>query len=105
MSYTLRMTESSAPSRGYSASKEQLLTRLRKIEGQVRGLQGMVGEERYCIDVLTQISAVQAALDKVALGLLDQHAHHCVLGAGEPAERDQKTDELMAAVGRLMRRG
>jgi len=64
----------------------------------------MVDEERYCIDVLTQIHAVQAALDKVALGLLDDHAHHCVLGA-DPAERDAKTDELMAAVGRLMHRG
>ena len=70
----------------------------------MRGLQGMVEEDRYCIDVLTQISAVQAALDKVALGLLDEHAHHCVLGAAE-ADRDAKTAELMAAVGRLMRRG
>jgi CsoR family transcriptional regulator, copper-sensing transcriptional repressor len=64
----------------------------------------MVAEERYCIDVLTQISAVQAALDKVALGLLDDHAHHCVMGA-QDNDRDAKTDELMAAVGRLMRRG
>jgi DNA-binding FrmR family transcriptional regulator len=90
--------------RGYSASKDQLLTRLRRIEGQVRGLQGMVEDERYCIDVLTQISAVQAALDKVALGLLDGHARHCVARA-EGAERVDMTDELMAAVGRLMRRG
>jgi CsoR family transcriptional regulator, copper-sensing transcriptional repressor len=90
--------------RGYSATKDQLLTRLRRIEGQVRGVQGMVEEDRWCIDVLTQISAVQAALDKVALGLLDEHARHCVIGApgGEQAER---TEELMAAVGRLMRRG
>jgi DNA-binding FrmR family transcriptional regulator len=71
---------------------------------QVGGIQRMVDEDRYCIDVLTQISAVQAALDKVALGLLDDHAHHCVLGA-EDNERDAKTEELMAAVGRLMRRG
>ena len=90
--------------RGYTASKEQLLGRLRRIEGQVGGLQRMVNEDRYCIDVLTQISAVQAALDKVALGLLDDHAHHCVLGAKKD-ERDAKTEELMAAVGRLMRRG
>lgn len=89
--------------RGYSATKEQLLARLRRIEGQIRGIQGMVKDERYCIDVLTQISAAQAALDKVALGLLDDHAHHCVLDAGE-ADRAAKTDELMAAVGRLMRR-
>jgi DNA-binding FrmR family transcriptional regulator len=65
----------------------------------------MVAEDRYCIDVLTQISAVRAALDKVALGLLDDHAHHCVIGTEAGAERDQKTAELMDAVGRLMRRG
>jgi CsoR family transcriptional regulator, copper-sensing transcriptional repressor len=92
------------PTRGYSASKDQLIKRLRRIEGQVGGIQRMVEEDRYCIDVLTQISAIQAALEKVALGLLDDHAHHCVMGA-EGAERDAKTEELMAAVGRLMRRG
>jgi DNA-binding FrmR family transcriptional regulator len=90
--------------RGYTASKEQLIKRLRRIEGQIGGIERMVAEDRYCVDVLTQISAVQAALDKVALGLLDDHAHHCVLGAKD-GEREQKTDELMAAVGRLMRRG
>lgn len=94
-----------ADTRGYTASKDQLLKRLRRIEGQVRGIEGMVEEDRYCIDVLTQISAVQAALDKVALGLLDQHTSHCVMGAEEGAERQERTDELMAAVGRLMRRG
>jgi DNA-binding FrmR family transcriptional regulator len=92
------------PTRGYTATKPQLLTRLRRVEGQVRGLQGMVEEDRYCIDVLTQISAVQAALDKVALGLLDEHARHCVIGA-EAGEQDDKTAELMGAVGRLLRRG
>src|SRR5579872_3094743 len=92
------------PSRGYSATREQLLARLRRIEGQVGGIQRMVSEDRYCIDILTQISAIQAALDKVALGLLDDHAHHCVMGAQE-GERDAMTDELMAAVGRLMYRG
>ena len=91
--------------RGYTATKEQLLARLKRIEGQIRGIQGMVQDDRYCIDVLTQITAAQAALDKVALGLLDDHTHHCVMGAGDTAERDAKTDELMAAVGRLMRRG
>ena len=92
------------PARGYSATKDQLNKRLRRIEGQVRGVQGMVEEDRYCIDVLTQISAIQAALDKVALGLLDEHARHCVIGS-EGEERVDRTDELMAAVGRLMRRG
>jgi DNA-binding FrmR family transcriptional regulator len=92
------------PTRGYSATKDQLLKRLKRIEGQVRGIEGMVDDERYCIDVITQISAVQAALDKVALGLLDDHARHCVIGAGADEQAD-KTEELMAAVGRLMRRG
>ena len=92
------------PTRGYSATKDQLRNRLKRIEGQVRGVERMVEEDRYCIDVLTQISAVQAALDKVALGLLDDHAAHCVLGAGD-GEREEKTEELMAAVGRLLRRG
>jgi DNA-binding FrmR family transcriptional regulator len=90
--------------RGYSASKDQLLKRLRRVEGQVRGIQGMVEDDRYCIDVLTQISAVQAALDKVALGLMDEHARHCVVGGPEEKQAD-RTDELMAAVARLMRRG
>jgi CsoR family transcriptional regulator, copper-sensing transcriptional repressor len=93
-----------APTRGYTATKDALLKRLKRVEGQVRGVQGMVEDDRYCIDVLTQIGAVQAALDKVALGLLDDHARHCVMGA-EGAEQVDKTDELMAAVGRLMRRG
>ncbi len=94
----------SPPTRGYSASKEQLLKRLRRIEGQIRGVEKMVEEERYCIDVLTQISAAQAALDKVALGLLDEHARHCVIEA-EGELRADRTEELMAAVGRLMKRG
>jgi DNA-binding FrmR family transcriptional regulator len=94
----------SAPARGYTATKDQLLARLRRIEGQIRGIEGMVVDDRYCIDVLTQISAAQAALDKVALGLIDEHARHCVLGAGAPGERDEKTEELMSAVGRLVRR-
>jgi CsoR family transcriptional regulator, copper-sensing transcriptional repressor len=92
------------PTRGYSATKDQLRNRLKRIEGQVRGVERMVEEDRYCIEVLTQISAVQAALDKVALGLLDAHAAHCVVGASE-AEQGEKTEELMAAVGRLLRRG
>jgi DNA-binding FrmR family transcriptional regulator len=90
--------------RGYSATKDQLAQRLARIEGQVRGIQRMVDEDRYCIDVLTQISAVQAALDKVALGLLDDHAATCVIGAPSDQQAD-RTEELMAAVARLMRRG
>ena len=93
-----------AETRGYTASKEQLNKRLARIEGQVRGVSRMVDEDRYCIDVLTQISAVQAALDKVALGLLDGHARHCVVGGPEGVQ-EERTEELMAAVGRLMRRG
>ena len=89
---------------GYIANKAPVQARLRRIEGQVRGIQGMVEDERYCIDILTQISAIQAALDKVALGLLDGHAHTCVIGA-EPKDQDERTAEMMAAVGRLMRRG
>jgi DNA-binding FrmR family transcriptional regulator len=100
------MAESSAatPVRGYAASKEELQRRLARIEGQVRGVSKMVAEDRYCIDVLTQIAAIEAALDKVALGLLDDHARVCVVG-GEQSEREQRTEEMMAAVGRLLRRG
>ena len=97
-------TTGNKPVRGYIASKDQLLTRLRRVEGQVRGVQKMVEEDRYCIDVLTQIAAIQAALDKVGLGLLDGHARNCVMGA-EGQQQEERTDELMGAVGRLMRRG
>jgi DNA-binding FrmR family transcriptional regulator len=93
------------PTRGYSADKDQLQKRLRRIEGQVRGIQGMVDQDRYCIDVLTQISAIQAALDKVALGLLDDHVGHCVQIAAAEGRGEEMTAEMMAAVGRLMRRG
>jgi CsoR family transcriptional regulator, copper-sensing transcriptional repressor len=97
-------TTPSTPTQGYTATKDALLKRLKRIEGQVRGVQGMVEDDRYCIDILTQISAAQAALDKVALGLLDEHARHCVMGA-EGAEQTEKTEEMMAAVARFMRRG
>ena len=91
--------------RGYSAEKDKLAARLARIEGQVRGIAGMVEDDRYCIDVLTQISAVQAALDKVALGLLDGHARHCLAdGGGGPTEPDERVAELMGAVGRLLSR-
>ena len=94
-----------APTRGYTATKDQLRKRLRRVEGQVRGVERMVEEDRPCIDVLTQIAAVQAALDKVALGLLDDHARHCVVGGAGEGSTEERTEELMAAVGRLMRRG
>ena len=91
--------------RGYTATKDELLRRLARIEGQVRGVARMVEEDRYCVDVLTQVGAIQAALDKVALGLLDDHARHCLLGGGEgPEEPDAQVDELMGAVGRLLSR-
>jgi CsoR family transcriptional regulator, copper-sensing transcriptional repressor len=90
--------------RGYTATKDDLQKRLRRIEGQVRGVERMVDEDRYCVDVLTQIGAIQAALDKVALGLLDDHARHCVIGA-DPGLQAERTEELMMAVGRLLGRG
>ena len=93
-----------AETRGYAASKDELHGRLARIEGQVRGVSKMVADDRYCIDVLTQISAVQAALDKVALGLLDDHARACVIGAGKQ-QQAERTEEMMAAIGRLLRRG
>jgi DNA-binding FrmR family transcriptional regulator len=88
---------------GYRADKEKLLRRLARIEGQVRGVARMVEEERYCIDVLTQISAVEAALDRVALGLIDDHTRHCVVEA-QGGERGEKVEELMAALGRFVAR-
>ena len=87
---------------GYTAEKGALLKRLARIEGQVRGISGMVEEDRYCVDILTQISAAQAALDKVSLGLMDGHVRHCVLGT-EGTVRDERVEELIGAVGRLMR--
>jgi DNA-binding FrmR family transcriptional regulator len=89
------------PTRGYTATKQQLLTRLSRAEGQVRGVARMVEEDRYCIDVLTQVSAAQAALDKIALALLDDHARHCMTRDGADP---QQVEELMGAVGRLVRR-
>jgi DNA-binding FrmR family transcriptional regulator len=81
-----------------SEHKDALLKRLKRIEGQVRGLQRMIEEERYCIDVLTQISATTAALDGVALGVMEDHVQHCVREGGE-----EKVTELMDAVARLVR--
>jgi DNA-binding FrmR family transcriptional regulator len=88
---------------GYTENKDAVLKRLRRIKGQVGGVERMVEENRYCIDVVTQVTAIQAALDKVALELLSDHAAHCVVGA-EDSEQQERTDELMAAVKRLLRR-
>jgi DNA-binding FrmR family transcriptional regulator len=88
---------------GYKTDKEALLKRLARIEGQVRGVSRMVEEERYCIDVLTQIGAIEAALDKVALGLIDDHTRHCVMHA-DGEDQTEKVDELVAALGRFVGR-
>jgi DNA-binding FrmR family transcriptional regulator len=88
---------------GYKTDKDALLKRLARIEGQVRGVSRMVEEERYCIDVLTQIGAIEAALDKVALGLIDDHTRHCVMDA-DGDDRTEKVDELVAALGRFVGR-
>jgi CsoR family transcriptional regulator, copper-sensing transcriptional repressor len=91
--------------RGYTEDKDAYLGRLRRIEGQVRGLQSMIEEDRYCIDVLTQISAVTRALQGVALGLLDEHLGHCVREAIESGgpKADAKVAEASAAIARLVR--
>ena len=93
------------PTHGYSASKEAHLKRLGRIEGQIRGLQRMVDEDKYCIDILTQVSAATRALESVALGLLDEHLHHCVAHAIEAGgtEGQDKIDEATAAIARLVR--
>jgi CsoR family transcriptional regulator, copper-sensing transcriptional repressor len=94
----------SEATRGYTENKEAVLKRLRRVEGQVRGVERMVEEDRYCIDVVTQVTAIQAALDKVALELLTDHAAHCVIGAAK-SEQPERTEELMGAVKRLLRHG
>jgi DNA-binding FrmR family transcriptional regulator len=90
---------------GYGGDKDDYVKRLRRIEGQVRGLQRMVEEDKYCIDILTQVSAVTKALQAVSLGLIDQHLKHCVADAvadgGEMA--DDKIREASAAIARLVR--
>ena len=98
------METNQPPTRGYSEDKDALLKRLRRIEGQTRGLQTMVTEDRWCPDILQQIAAVNAALDKVALGLAAGHVQHCMTkGAEDPARQREMTDELMHALGRLVR--
>lgn len=94
-----------AQSHGYHDTKQAHLKRLRRIEGQVRGLQRMVEEEKYCIDILTQISAATKALESVALNLLDEHLHHCVAHAIEAGgdEVEHKITEASDAIARLVR--
>ena len=90
---------------GYTHAKDEHLKRLRRIEGQIRGLQRMVEDEKYCIDILTQVSAMTSALQSVALGLLEEHLSHCVAqaaAAGGP-EADEKVREASAAIARLVR--
>jgi CsoR family transcriptional regulator, copper-sensing transcriptional repressor len=90
--------------RGYSEDKDQLLNRLRRIEGQTRGIQRMVEDDRWCPDILQQIAAVRAALDKVALGLAEGHVQHCMLaGTTDVQRQEEMTTELMQALGRLVR--
>ncbi len=90
---------------GYSINREDYLKRLRRIEGQVRGLQRMIEEDKYCIDILTQISSVTSALRSAGLGLLDEHIRHCVRNAAESdtGDGDDKIDEAIGAIERLLR--
>jgi DNA-binding FrmR family transcriptional regulator len=90
---------------GYSANKEDHLKRLRRIEGQVRGIAKMVEDDKYCIDILTQVSAATKALQSVALGLLDEHMGHCVVNAARAGgeEQEQKLKEASEAIARLVR--
>ncbi|BDI24100.1 metal-sensitive transcriptional regulator [Herbiconiux sp. L3-i23] len=99
------MSEHDHAGHGYIQNKDDYLKRLRRIEGQARGLQGMVDDEKYCIDILTQVSAMTKALESVALGLLEDHLAHCVkeaVAAGGD-EADAKIAEASAAIARLVR--
>ena len=91
---------------GYTKDKDALVKRLHRIEGQVRGIERMIEDDRYCIDILTQISAVNTALESLALRILDDHVRHCVAGAltsGDEADARTKTEELLEAVQRFAR--
>lgn len=109
MSETITAPDTNA-GHGYAPDKEALLKRLRRIEGQVRGIARMADEDTYCIDILTQVSAVNAALHKVSLGLVQGHIGHCVVDAaresaetGDPTIVADKVEEASAAIGRLLR--
>jgi DNA-binding FrmR family transcriptional regulator len=99
------MPKTQTPTRGYTATKDQLLGRLRRIEGQIRGLQGMVEDDRYCIDILEQVSAATRALQSFALVLLDDHLAHCVADAVKAggSDAEAKLDEASSAIARLVR--
>ena len=100
------MSETETQSHGYAEDKRTLVKRLHRIEGQVRGIERMVEEDRYCIDVLTQIAAVNTALESLAFKILDDHVNHCVAGAlasGDPVEAETKSKELLEAVHRFAR--
>ena len=100
------MSRPETKTHGYSAGKDVLVKRLHRIEGQVRGIEKMVEDDRYCIDILTQIAAVNTALESLAYKLLDDHVRHCVVGALSSGDSDdalQKTEELLAAVHRFAR--
>ena len=100
------MTDIETPTYGYAKDKDALVKRLHRIEGQVRGIERMLEEDRYCIDVITQIAAVNTALESLAFKILDDHVKHCVTGAlasGDAAEADEKTKELLEAVHRFAR--
>jgi len=100
------VSEATQQSHGYVADKENLVKRLHRIEGQVRGVERMIEDDRYCIDVITQISAVTTALESLAFQILDEHVNHCVAGAlasGDPVEAETKSRELLEAVHRFAR--
>jgi len=89
---------------GYSDNKDAVLKRLKRAEGQVRGIARMVEEDTYCIDILTQVNAAQAALDKVAIELMRDHAKHCMASSTSPNDQAQKADELVGAISRMLSR-
>ena len=98
------MATNEAITHGYAADKDLLLKRLARIEGQVRGIARMIGDDRYCIDILTQLGAVDTALEAVAVEVLEDHVQHCVAGAlasGDPEQAAEKSRELLEAVQRF----
>ena len=97
-------TPTAVVTRGYTATKDQLQKRLARIEGQVRGVARMIDEDKYCVDVVTQVAAIQAALDKVSLGLLDGHIRGCVRDEIKAGGGEARVDELLEVMDRVLRR-